>query len=97
MVDGCLIAILWRDVPVSPRSTLPSSRLTKMGSYVAMHTMNDDDSNSILQDEAQANGYLEAGGARQARRGKDGRSPKMVMAAVGGMLLPLLTQIGHAH
>ena len=62
-----------------------------------MHTMNEDDSGGAQVDEGQANGYMEAGNARQARRGKETKSPKMVFAAVGGMLLPLITQIGHAH
>ncbi|KAG8531442.1 uncharacterized protein KY384_003071 [Bacidia gigantensis] len=38
-----------------------------------------------------------AGSARQQRKGKESKSPKLVLAAVGGMLLPLITQIGHAH
>ena len=48
------------------------------------------------------NGYLDAGSSSrggQARRpgNKEGRSVSLVFAAVGGMLLPLLTQVGHAH
>ena len=62
-----------------------------------MHTMNDDEGSSVWQDEPQGNGYLDAGSNRPARRGKENKSPKMVMAAVGGMLLPFITQIGHAH
>ena len=64
--------------------------------YVAMHTMNED-SNGGVPDDVQSNGYLEAGSARSPRRGKESKEPKLVMAAVGGMLLPLITQIGHAH
>ncbi|MCJ1456505.1 hypothetical protein MMC28_006866 [Mycoblastus sanguinarius] len=64
--------------------------------YVAMHTMQEEDSPNAAQEESQSNGYLEAG-SRQSRRPKEGRSPRLVLAAVGGMLLPLITQIGHAH
>lgn len=63
-----------------------------------MHTMNEDDSPaSAMQDEGQGNGYLEAGSARQPRKGKESKSSRLVLAAIGGMLLPLITQIGHAH
>ena len=62
-----------------------------------MHTMNDDDATGGAQDEPQGNGYLEAGSGRQPKRGKESKSPRTVVAAVGGMLLPLITQIGHAH
>jgi len=65
--------------------------------YVAMHTMNEDDAASAVVDDSQSNGYLETGSSRPSRRAKDGRSPRLVLAAVGGMLLPLITQIGHAH
>lgn len=62
-----------------------------------MHTMQEDDMQSAAQDESQSNGYLDAGNGRQSRRPKEGRSARLVFAAVGGMLLPLLTQVGHAH
>ena len=62
-----------------------------------MHTMQEDDNHMTAQEESQGNGYLDAGSSRQSRRPKEGKSPKLVFAAVGGMLLPLLTQIGHAH
>ena len=61
-----------------------------------MHTMQDEDSQNAGQDESQSNGYLESGG-RPSRRAKGGRNARLVLAAVGGMLLPLITQIGHAH
>lgn len=64
--------------------------------YVAMHTMQEEDSQTTAQEESQGNGYLESGG-RPSRRQKGGRNPRLVLAAVGGMLLPLITQIGHAH
>jgi len=62
-----------------------------------MHTMQEEDGQNLAQDEGQSNGYLEAAGGRQSRRPKEGRSARLVLAAVGGMLLPLVTQIGHAH
>ena len=61
-----------------------------------MHTMQEEDGQNAGQEESQNNNYLELGG-RQVRRQKGGKSPRLVLAAVGGMLLPLITQIGHAH
>ena len=69
---------------------------TRNHRYVAMHTMQEEDSQNATQEEGQSNGYLESGG-RPPRRQKKGRTPRLVLAAVGGMLLPLVTQIGHAH
>ncbi|KAI4256124.1 MAG: hypothetical protein LQ352_002231 [Teloschistes flavicans] len=75
--------------------------------YVAMHTMQENDVSGVGPEEAMGgfgNGYLDgaAGGGGLHRRdsrqgGKQGRSLRLVAAAVGGMLLPLITQIGHAH
>ena len=63
-----------------------------------MHTMQDDDSaNGIGHEESHVNGYLEISHGREPGRQKSGKSMRLVMAAVAGMLLPLLTQIGHAH
>lgn len=62
-----------------------------------MHTMQEEDSQVLAQDETQSNGYLGETPGRPAKSHKDGRDPRLVMAAVAGMLLPLLTQIGHAH
>lgn len=59
-----------------------------------MHTMQDEESQNMAQEEPMGNGYLDS---RQTRKGKDSKSPKLILAAVGGMLLPLLTQLGHAH
>ncbi len=61
-----------------------------------MHTMQEEDNQSAGQDESQMNGYLD-GGSRQSRQPKPGKSARLIFGAVGGMLLPLLTQIGHAH
>ncbi|KAL9100099.1 MAG: hypothetical protein Q9163_004489 [Psora crenata] len=66
--------------------------------YVAMHTMQEEDASNALQDDGQSNGYLETGSGRQSRKNqKESKNPGLVLAAVGGMLLPLITQIGHAH
>lgn len=50
------------------------------------------------------NGYLDGGshhhhhdGRALHRPQREGRSLKLVLVAVAGMLLPLVTQIGHAH
>ena len=67
-----------------------------MPRYVAMHTMQEEDSQSGALDDSQSNGYLDGDG-RQPRQTKEGKSARLVLAAVGGMLLPLITQIGHAH
>ncbi len=60
-----------------------------------MHTMQDEDKEST--EESQGNGYLDMGNGRQSRQAKGGKDARLVLAAVGGMLLPLITQIGHAH
>ena len=62
-----------------------------------MHTMQGEDGQSMAQDEMQGNGYLGEPSGRSANGQKEARNPKLIMAAVGGMLLPLVTQIGHAH
>ena len=61
-----------------------------------MHTMQEEDSQSTAQEDSQNNGYLD-GDIRPSRRPKETKSARLVLAAVGGMLLPLITQIGHAH
>ncbi|KAI4204809.1 MAG: hypothetical protein LQ350_000875 [Teloschistes chrysophthalmus] len=76
--------------------------------YVAMHTMQENDISGVEVEETMGgfgNGYLDSsGGGGMHRRdswqgGKQQpvRSLKLLAAAVGGMLLPLITQIGHAH
>ena len=59
--------------------------------YVAMHAMQEDSG----RDHSNSNGYAESGGGSQRRQQK----PQMrdTLAAVGGMLIPLLTQVGHHH
>jgi len=66
--------------------------------YVAMHTMQEEDGkgNGALEDLGN-NGYIDGSHLRQREQASDGRSMKLVLAAVGGMLLPLITQVGHAH
>ena len=59
--------------------------------YVAMHAMQED---NISHDHISANGY-ENGSAT----GRKAPRPQMrdTLAAVAGMLIPLLTQFGHHH
>ncbi|ESZ94901.1 hypothetical protein SBOR_4693 [Sclerotinia borealis F-4128] len=61
--------------------------------YVAMHAMQED-SGVYTHEHTNSNGYLE-GGLSQRKQAK----PQMrdTIAAVGGMLIPLLTQFGHDH
>ncbi|CAD6447392.1 f923d82e-b2b5-4dc6-8f72-0a76bb2a085a [Sclerotinia trifoliorum] len=61
--------------------------------YVAMHAMQED-SGVHTHEHTNSNGYLE-GGLSQRKQAK----PQMrdTLAAVGGMLIPLLTQFGHDH
>ena len=58
-----------------------------------MHTMQEDNTSSSGLEEALGNGYLDAREMQQ----KPQKSLKLIMASVLGMLLPLVTQIGHAH
>lgn len=69
-----------------------------------MHTMRESENPSApllsaLDDLPTHNGYLDNGSGRDLhhRAPRDGRSLRLVLAAVVGMLLPLITQIGHAH
>lgn len=61
-------------------------------SYVAMHAMQEDGSG---HDHSATNGYVEGGPGAQRKHHR----PQMrdTFAAIGGMLLPLLTQVGHHH
>ncbi|KAI4237850.1 MAG: hypothetical protein LQ349_001545 [Xanthoria aureola] len=68
--------------------------------YVAMHTMQETDISGLVEETTGfGNGYLEggAGHRRDSRQMKEGKSLRLVAAAVGGMLLPLITQVGHVH
>lgn len=63
-----------------------------------MHTMQEVDTGSATEETSGfGNGYLDAGHRRDPHQAKEGRSSKLVFAAVAGMLLPLITQVGHAH
>ena len=63
-----------------------------------MHTMQEEDGKqSNVLEESGSNGYIDGGHLRERPQASGGRSLKLVLAAVGGMLLPLITQIGHAH
>jgi zinc transporter 9 len=55
-----------------------------------MHAMQEDAGN---YDHSSSNGYADGGSQRKQPK------PQMrdTLAAVGGMLIPLLTQIGHHH
>ena len=57
-----------------------------------MHAMQDE---SASHDHPSSNGYAEGGSTATRKQPK----PQMrdTLAAVGGMLVPLLTQFGHAH
>lgn len=71
-----------------------------------MHTMQDESSAEnpyttlpSSSSDPHTNGYLDGSlnGREAYNSPTDGKSLKSVMAAVGGMLLPLVTQVGHAH
>ena len=61
--------------------------------YVAMHAMQEDDAS---HQETYSNGYAAEGHAGHAPP-KQGPTMSLTLAAVAGMLLPLLTQFGHHH
>ncbi|KAF2875062.1 ZIP zinc transporter-domain-containing protein [Massariosphaeria phaeospora] len=58
--------------------------------YVAMHSMNEATSSSHREDPT-ANGYIES------QRGSEGLTKADIAIVMVGMLLPLVTQVGHAH
>lgn len=65
--------------------------------YVAMHTMEEigpSHNSGHTHGANQANGYMDS---RDAQQSQPSASMKDLMAAVFGMVLPLLLQIGHAH
>ena len=98
MVDRGSITLFGGHFPVSkPNTALTPSIDSACFRYVAMHTMQEEDTQSGAQDESQMNGFLDSGGGRNSRQAKPRKDAGLVLAAVGGMLLPLLTQIGHAH
>lgn len=63
--------------------------LLTSGRYVAMHAMQED---SGAHEHSSSNGYGDGNGS-QKKQPK--ASMRDTLAAVGGMLIPLLTQLGH--
>jgi solute carrier family 39 (zinc transporter), member 9 len=61
--------------------------------YVAMHTMQEAENS----DEVQQNGHVNGINERDAQSQPERSSPRDLLAAVLGMVLPLFLQIGHAH
>lgn len=59
--------------------------------YVAMHSMTEATSGSYAHDEPTANGYAES------QRSKHGLAKSDIAIVLAGMLLPLITQVGHVH
>lgn len=87
MVDWLGTLFLWRHILVSTTSFMIITT-TDLGRYVAMHSMMEATS---PQEEPVVNGYLDA------PFGKPNMSKTDILLVVFGMLLPLVTQIGHAH
>lgn len=69
---------------------LEGHSFTDFDRYVAMHAMQEDSSEHI---HSPSNGYVDVNSQRKQQK------PQMrdTLAAVGGMLIPLLTQLGHHH
>jgi zinc transporter 9 len=67
--------------------------MTNEPRYVAMHAMQED-SGAHNHEHTGSNGYLDGGSSARKQP-----KPQMrdTLAAVGGMLIPLLTQFGHDH
>ena len=93
MVDGHVATFLRGHLPVSTplASTSLDSLLVKalmFYRYVAIHAMQDDGHSH--HDQPTMNGYSDS---------SQGKSPELrdTLAVVGGMLLPLLTHLGHQH
>lgn len=90
MVDRHVAPVLRRNVLVSEHLFLTYSHvclLTLVSRYVAVHAMQDDGHSH--HDEGM-NGF-----ADHSQRNTSGPQVRDTLATVGGMLLPLLTQIGH--
>ena len=61
-----------------------------------MHTMQENDVTGS-GDDAHGNEYLEVSLERGQSREVPEKNVQLIGAAVVGMLLPVITQIGHAH
>lgn len=89
MVDWHAAALLCRNILVS--HLLPDPHVpTDVGRYVAMHAMQEDASH---HEHPSSNGYTDENGQKKAPKSQ----MRDTIAAVGGMLIPLLTQLGHHH
>ncbi|KAF2200895.1 ZIP metal ion transporter-like protein [Delitschia confertaspora ATCC 74209] len=62
--------------------------------YVAMHSMNETTISSHPHDEQNGNGFADP---TYGRQGKTAPTKADIAIAVVGMLLPLVTQVGHVH
>lgn len=82
-------AILRRHIPVSDRFKTLKHTTTNTFRYVAMHAMTESTSSHVY-DEPMANGYIE-GPSRKTLSKSD------IGITLVGMLVPLLTQVGHVH
>ena len=92
MEDRHAALVFCRYFPVS--SFLPFGvhrSLTLFHSYVAMHTMQDNVTESTRHD-SNTNGYLEGREPSQPNK-----SMRDLIASVVGMVMPLFLQIGHSH
>ena len=77
------------------RAAIGSSFTNTVASYVAMHTMQDGDHDHGIANGTSQNGYADP--YQQQTPKVEQSSLLEALATVGGMLLPLVTQIGHAH
>lgn len=84
------LVLLWRNFSVSANIGTSSLTITDSTSYVAMHSMSEATS-SHSHDDPTANGYMDA------YPGTDSLSKSDIAIVMFGMLLPLVTQVGHAH
>lgn len=90
-MDRNAIAVFRWNIFVGLSSSCGGWDLANDGRYVAMHAMQED---SHEHSHNSSNGYTDGG---SAPRTKPKPQMKDTLAAVGGMLIPLLTQIGHHH
>jgi hypothetical protein len=89
VVDWDAAVVLWGHVFVSPFLCLGSGcGFLLMGDrYVAMHAMQEDSGH----EHSTSNGYADGGSSQRKQQKSHMRD---TLAAVGGMLIPLLTHIG---
>lgn len=87
MVNWLGAMLFWRHLLVS-NQTVYSFASANFARYVAMHSMTEA---TNPQEEPIIHGYMDA------PPGKPNMSKTDILIVVFGMLLPLVTQIGHAH